>query len=94
MCFTPSVPNESREIPDANIGALAATSALTYDNRGNLLTVDGPLSGTDDTIRYRYDSADQLIGIVGPDPGGIIGDSALSATAAVRAPRGAPPASP
>ena len=40
-------------------------------SRGNLLTIDGPLSGTDDTIRYRYDSADQLIGIVGPDPGGI-----------------------
>ena len=70
MCFTPSVPNESREIPDANIGALAATSALTYDNRGNLLTVDGPLAGTDDTMRYRYDGADQVIGVVGPDPDG------------------------
>ena len=70
MCFTPSVPNESREIPDANIGTLAATSAMTYDNRGNLLTVDGPLSGADDTIRYRYDSADQLIGTIGPDPDG------------------------
>jgi YD repeat-containing protein len=49
---------------------LAATTAVTYDNLGNRLTVDGPLAGTADTIRYRYDSARQRIGAVSSDPDG------------------------
>lgn len=49
-------------------GALAATSAFTYDSVGNRLTVDGPLTGTADTTRTRYDAARQVIGVVGPDP--------------------------
>jgi RHS repeat-associated protein len=51
-------------------GALSATTTSTYDNSGNLLTVDGPVSGTADTTRYRYNSERQLIGVVGPDPDG------------------------
>ncbi|MEA3038616.1 MAG: hypothetical protein QOE79_1129 [Sphingomonadales bacterium] len=51
-------------------GALAVTSAMTYDGNGDLLTVDGPLSGTADTVRYRYNSARELIGMVSPDPDG------------------------
>jgi RHS repeat-associated protein len=51
-------------------GALAATNTMTYDDFGNLLTVDGPISGTADTTRYRYNSARQVIGVVGPDPDG------------------------
>lgn len=51
-------------------GTLAATSAMTYDNYGRLLTVDGPLSGAADTVRYRYNMAGQLLGEVGPDPDG------------------------
>lgn len=51
-------------------GSLTATIAYTYDPVGNLLTVDGPLSGTADTTRFRYDSVRQQIGIVGPDPDG------------------------
>ncbi|HEX8064046.1 MAG TPA: hypothetical protein VF535_12635, partial [Allosphingosinicella sp.] len=35
-------------------GTLTATSAMTYDYLGNLLTVDGPLPGTADTGRIRY----------------------------------------
>ena len=49
---------------------ISATTAATYDALGNLLTVDGPLSGTDDTTRYRYNSGRQLVGMVGPDPDG------------------------
>jgi len=49
-------------------GALSATETMTYDGVGNLLTVDGPLSGTADTTRYRYDGARQVIGVIGPDP--------------------------
>ncbi|MEA3034086.1 MAG: hypothetical protein QOH86_2102, partial [Sphingomonadales bacterium] len=51
-------------------GALAATTAMTYDGNGDVLTVDGPLSGTADTVRYRYNSAREAIGVAGPDPDG------------------------
>lgn len=51
-------------------GTLTATVTSTFDPAGNLLTVDGPLSGTDDTTRYRYDAARRQIGAVGPDPDG------------------------
>ena len=51
-------------------GALTATSAMTYDANGNLLTVDGPLTGTADTSRFRYNAARELIGTAGPDPDG------------------------
>tara|TARA_R110000868_G_scaffold162329_12_gene393485 strand:+ start:3317 stop:7534 length:4218 start_codon:yes stop_codon:yes gene_type:complete len=54
----------------AGNGTLAATTTLAYDDVGNLLTVDGPLAGTADTTRYRYDDGRQMIGQVGPDPDG------------------------
>jgi len=50
-------------------GALTATAAFTYDGYGNVLTVDGPLAGTADTTRYRYDTARQRIGVTSPNPG-------------------------
>jgi RHS repeat-associated protein len=49
---------------------LQATTTLSYDARGNVATVDGPLAGTADTTRYVYDSADQLVGTIFPDPDG------------------------
>lgn len=51
-------------------GSLAATRSMTYDSIGNLLTVDGPLPGADDTTRFRYDVARQRVGSVDPDPDG------------------------
>ncbi|HEV2818085.1 MAG TPA: RHS repeat-associated core domain-containing protein [Allosphingosinicella sp.] len=45
-----------------------ATTAFTYDSLGNLLTVDGPLTGTADTTRYRYNAAREMVGVIGPDP--------------------------
>ncbi|MEG3155148.1 RHS repeat domain-containing protein [Sphingomonas sp. RB1R13] len=51
-------------------GALTATTAYAYDDVGNLLTVDGPLAGTADTTRYRYDAGRALIGTVSADPDG------------------------
>jgi RHS repeat-associated protein len=51
-------------------GVLSATTSLTYDNVGDVLTVDGPLAGTVDTVRYRRDAARQLLGAVGVDPDG------------------------
>ncbi len=49
-------------------GSISITTGFTYDAVGNLLTVDGPLSGTDDTTRVRYDAMRQTIGAAGPDP--------------------------
>ncbi|MGR4865071.1 polymorphic toxin-type HINT domain-containing protein [Caulobacter sp. LARHSG274] len=51
-------------------GALSATTILTYDEVGNLLTEDGPLAGTADTTRTYYDAARQAVGVIGPDPDG------------------------
>jgi RHS repeat-associated protein len=57
----------------AGNGSLTATQAMTYDIAGNLLTVDGPLSGTADTTRFRYNLDHELVGVVGPDPDGSTG---------------------
>jgi len=51
-------------------GTLTATRTMTYDSAGNLLTVDGPLSGSADTTRYLYDSGARLVGTISPDPDG------------------------
>jgi len=51
-------------------GTLAATTATTYDTIGNLIMEDGPLSGTADTKRIRYDARRQAIGLIAPDPDG------------------------
>jgi RHS repeat-associated protein len=52
----------------AGDGSLTAVTAQTYDVFGNVLTIDGPLVGTADTTRFRYDSAQRLVGTVSPDP--------------------------
>jgi RHS repeat-associated protein len=43
---------------------------MTYTAMGDVATVDGPLSGTADTARLRYDSGRRLVGTIGPDPDG------------------------
>ncbi len=50
--------------------SVVSTTGLGYDNVGNLITVDGPLSGSDDTTRLRYDGDNEVIGVIGPDPDG------------------------
>lgn len=54
----------------AGNGSLTATTSVVYDDVGNLMTVDGPLAGSGDTTRYRYDAARQLVGVTTPDPDG------------------------
>ena len=61
---------------------LSTTTTLTWDAYGDLTTVDGPLSGSADTIRYRYNGARQVVGVIGPDPdgGGSLDHPAIRAT--------------
>jgi RHS repeat-associated protein len=51
-------------------GTLTAGNAMTYDAMGNLTSVDGPLAGTADTVKMRYNGARQVVGTVSPDPDG------------------------
>ena len=51
-------------------GTLTATTTLAYDVTGNLVSVDGPLAGTDDTTTAIYDSKRRQIGTITPDPDG------------------------
>ena len=51
-------------------GSLSAITAMTYDAVANLLTVDGPLAGSADTTRVRYNASRQVVGVVSPDPDG------------------------
>ena len=50
--------------------SLIATTTVTYDATGNVASVDGPLSGTADTVYNFYDSARRPTGSIGPDPDG------------------------
>lgn len=54
----------------AGDNSLVASQSLTYDSRGNVLSVDGPLAGADDTTTYRYNGGNELVGTIGPDPDG------------------------
>jgi RHS repeat-associated protein len=51
-------------------GTLIATTNLQYDGVGNLVSVNGPLTGTVDQSVTRYDALRRVIGTVGPDPDG------------------------
>jgi RHS repeat-associated protein len=42
------------------VNALHQSTALTYDLNGYLLSIDGPLSGTNDTLSFTYDSAGRV----------------------------------
>lgn len=54
----------------AGNASLTATTGATYDAIGNLLTVDGPLSGTADTTTLRYDLDRARTGVISADPDG------------------------
>jgi RHS repeat-associated protein len=63
----------STEVGD---GSVVETTALTYNNFGEVLTIDGPLAGTGDTTRIRYDQYGELQGQVAPSPGGGVANMA------------------
>lgn len=49
-------------------GSLTATVSLSYTPQGDVVWYDGPISGTGDRTRYRYNAARELVGVIGPDP--------------------------
>jgi RHS repeat-associated protein len=62
--------NVSSVTAGAGNGSLTAVTGYTYTPKGDVLTVDGPLSGTADTSTYRYDAARRQTGVIAPDPDG------------------------
>lgn len=48
-----SLPSTKREIDVAS--GVTLTTTYAYDAAGNLLSMDGPVSGSGDTVNYRYD---------------------------------------
>ena len=58
----------------AGNGTLPRTSRMTYTSLGDIATIDGPETGSQDTTTYRYDSAGQPVGTISPDPDGSTGN--------------------
>jgi RHS repeat-associated protein len=54
----------------AGDNSISSTTTTGYDSAGNAITIDGPLAGSADTSRYRYDSMRRTVGEIGPDPDG------------------------
>ncbi|NIJ35374.1 RHS repeat-associated protein [Sphingopyxis panaciterrae] len=54
----------------AGNGSVSATTAYSYDPRGHVASVDGPLAGTDDTTHYFYSAMSLPVGVIYPDPDG------------------------
>lgn len=54
----------------AGDGSVSAVTTMSYDDRGNRVTADGPLAGTVDAITTRYDILRRVVGVIGPDPDG------------------------
>jgi hypothetical protein len=72
--YEPSnVPNNVRLLSTttrSGNGALSATTTYAYNDRGDMISVDGPLPGTADTTRSYYDASRWKVGEIGPDPDG------------------------
>lgn len=54
----------------AGDSSISASTSYVYDIAGNIMKVDGPLSGSADTVRFFYDIAQRQTGEIGPDPDG------------------------
>lgn len=54
----------------AGDGSLSATTRATYDDQGDILSIDGPLPGGDDTQRFGWSVDRELVSGTGPDPDG------------------------
>jgi RHS repeat-associated protein len=68
---TTSAPNNLQPLSISRGSGTAptmATTAMSYTPNGDIATVDGPITGTADTVTYVHDDARQVIGVIGPDP--------------------------
>ncbi|HEY8605474.1 hypothetical protein, partial [Tsuneonella suprasediminis] len=74
---TPNLQPTSVTVAAGN-GSLSSTTAYAYDNRDNLVSVDGPLPGSGDTEYYFYDATDRRIGSISPDPDGAGGNPRIA----------------
>lgn len=54
----------------AGDNSVTSTRTTTYNDVGDVVTVDGPLPGAADTTKYYYDALRRVVGVVGPDPDG------------------------
>ena len=54
----------------AGDNSLSATTGYSYDNDGNVIAMDGPLSGNADVTHYFWNSDKQLTGVISADPDG------------------------
>lgn len=54
----------------AGDNSVSATTSWTYNDWGDQITQDGPLPGSADTIRTRYDAMRRVVGVISPDPDG------------------------
>jgi len=52
-----------------DLGAQNQTTTYSYDNQGNLTSIDGPLSGTVDVTANVYDGLNRLIRVTDPNQG-------------------------
>ena len=66
----------------AGDSSLTATTTTTYNARGDVATVDGPLSGSTDTVSTFYNANRQATQVVTPDPdgGGSLGYRSVKTT--------------
>jgi RHS repeat-associated protein len=70
---TPGVANNlllTSKTVRAGDNSVSATTSWTYNDWGDQITEDGPLPGTADTTRTRYDAMRRVIGVISPDPDG------------------------
>ena len=67
-----SLPNLQLGAVETGAGdaSLKALTQFSYDEIGNLTSVDGPLPGTADTVRSYYNAAREIEGTIGADPDG------------------------
>jgi YD repeat-containing protein len=70
------------------ISAAGHTTAYGYDNQGNLISTDGPLTGTGDTTTNTYDALNRLTRVTDPNSGQVnYGYNALDQLTSVTDPR-------
>ncbi len=51
-------------------GRLLATLSATYDDVGNVVSIDGPVPGAEDVSYLRYSTGRQVVATISPDPDG------------------------